>query len=126
MEKKTLDGMLEEQLKKKPEYVQKRYKYVLGETDKSLAEVDSNTTLGIIVDATYGVVEGQVMLMLNIMLNESLGTTTYMGVDEASEFIRDYNIRDIRELVGKSITVFKTFNRILWLEPCKIKLRKRT
>jgi hypothetical protein len=119
----SLDNLAMRILEEKPMYVQKRYEIVQEESKFSLREVLDKAEMAMITSAIYGVTDGGVLLGIDIMINASVGTSSYLG-EEATKFIEDYDVKDVKDLVGKPISVIQYKNVIMWLEPLKIKLKR--
>lgn len=107
----------------KPTYVQKRYEYVAKEFDMFVTDLNENSEMGLINNVRFGVDDrGIVSLRLEIMKNNSVGTTNILDVETAIEIITDYWVKDVKDLIGKPIKVVSHVNRMMWIEPIKIKL----
>jgi hypothetical protein len=119
----SLDNLAMRILEEKPMYVQKRYEIVQEESQFSLREVLDKAEMAMITSAIYGVTDRGVLLGIDIMINASVGTSSYLG-EEATKFIEDYDVKDVKDLVGKPISVIQYKNVIMWLEPLKIKLKR--
>ena len=110
----------------KPAYVQKRYEYVAKEFDMLVTDLNDNSEMGLIQDARFGLDDrGIVSLRLEIMINGLVGTMNVLDVDTAVDLIADYAVKDVKDLIGKPIKMVSHVNRMMWIEPIRIKLRKR-
>ena len=110
----------------KPRYIQLRYDYVAAELDIPIVEMGDKTEMALIKNVTFGVDErGEVSLRLGIMSNDSVGTLNILNVETAVSLIMDYDVKDVKDLIGKPIKVISDRQRMMWLEPIKIKLGKR-
>lgn len=110
----------------KPVYVQKQYKHVAKEFDMLITDLNGNSEMALIQNARYGLDDrGIVSLRLEIMKNNSIGTTNVLDVETAVDFITDYAVKDVKDLIGKPIKMVSHVNRMMWIEPIKIKLGKK-
>ena len=110
----------------KPRYIQIRYDRVGAELDVPIIELDNKSEMALIKNAVFGVDgRGEVSLRLEIMRNSSVGTTNILDRETAIFLITDYDVRDVKDLIGKPIKVVSDNQRMLWLEPIKIRLGKR-
>lgn len=113
-------------LRGKPIYIQEQYEHVAKEFDMLITDLNDNSEMALIQDVRFGLDDrGIVSLRLEIMKNNSVGTTNILNVETAVCLIADYAVKDAKDLIGKPIKMVSHVNRMMWIEPIKIKLGKK-
>lgn len=120
---KALKKLTKKIISDKKKYIKDRYDLLSSETGLSNREIYNKKTMAIIVGALFGSTERGVALTFDIYVSESVAAGAALFGEEATELIKSYGVESVDYLNGKPIWVLEHGNMILWVEPCKIKVK---
>ena len=102
-------------------YIDTYLEHIANEYMMSKEDIEENKQMAIMRDVGVGNRDvGQPVLWFSAMINECVGSLQVIFKPTYHEFIKDYGVREVGDLEGKSIWVLCKGTKIVWLKPCII------